>query len=59
MSASAPPTIDRAMIGSVVAVCTSATMSCWLLSAVIIQPAPTVWISPPRFDTMIADQRSR
>jgi hypothetical protein len=44
------------MIGRALEACTSATMSCELAIAVIIQAAPTAWIRPPKFDAMLANQ---
>src|SRR5687767_5497419 len=44
------------MIGNALDACTSATMSCELAIAVIIQAAPTAWINPPKFDAMLAIQ---
>lgn len=59
LSASAPAISAKAMIGSVAADWTRATMSRESVRPVIIQPAPTFWISAPRFDTIAAAQRLR
>ena len=58
-SATAPATSDSSITGSVVDVCTSATMSAVTAMEVIAQAAPTAWIRPPRLDTMLANQRLR
>ena len=47
------------MIGSVDEAWTSATMSRESVMVVIIQPAPTAWISPPRLEANVADHRVR
>ena len=54
-----PAISENSMIGKVFDACTSATRLCWVVRLVISQPAPTAWISPPRFDASVADQRLR
>src|SRR3977135_1119753 len=52
-----PPAADgseSSMIGSVVDACTSATMLAESEMAVIIQAAPTPWISDPKFEARLA-----
>src|SRR3954452_13761578 len=44
MSATAPAGIEISMIGSISAVCTSATLSAYAVICVIAQAAPTLWI---------------
>ena len=50
LSAIAPEASEKTMIGSVVEACTSATMFAEVVIVVIIQAAPTAWISPPKFE---------
>src|SRR6185436_1343343 len=59
LSAIAPANKDSNMIGRVIEVCTNATMSGDGAIDVIIQDAPTDWISPPRFDSVLAIQTDR
>src|SRR3546814_20467710 len=59
MSASAPAGSEMSIIGNVAEVCTSETISALPVSAVIIQAAATVWISPPKFDAMLENQKRR
>ncbi len=59
MSAMAPAGIEISMIGSINAVCTSATLSADDVICVIAQAAPTPWISRPRFDSRLASQMRR
>ncbi|MDX3910860.1 MAG: hypothetical protein QHC67_13730 [Sphingobium sp.] len=47
------------MIGNVVDDCTNATNAGDLVSDVIIQDAPTDWMSPPKFDAMLASHTAR
>jgi len=47
------------MIGSISAVCTSATLSAEDVICVIAQAAPTPWINIPRFETRLASQIRR
>ncbi len=47
MSATAPAGIEISMIGSIKAVCTSATLSADEVIWVIAQAAPTLWIIRP------------
>ena len=47
------------MIGSVVEAWTSATMLSEAVIVVIIQAAPTAWISPPKFEASVAIQIAR
>ena len=47
------------MIGSVTEACTSATMLSEVVIDVIIQAAPTAWISPPKFEPSVAIQIAR
>ena len=54
LSAIAPDGRDRSMMGSAVDACTSATMLAESEMAVIIQAAPTPWISEPKFDARLA-----
>ena len=58
-SATAPAINENSMTGSVVDVCTSATMSAEVAMDVIIQATPTPWIRPPKFDAMLANQSAR
>src|SRR5437868_2869482 len=59
MSAMAPAGIEISMIGSIKAVCTSATLSADDVICVIAQAAPTPWINSPRFDSRLASQMRR
>ncbi len=59
MSAMAPAGIEISMIGSISAVCTSATLSADVVICVIAQAAPTPWIRMPRFDSRLASQMRR
>ena len=59
MSAMAPAGIEISMIGSISAVCTSATLSADDVICVIAQAAPTPWISSPRLETRLASQMRR
>src|SRR5882724_6971591 len=59
MSAMAPAGIEISMIGSIKAVCTSATLSADDVICVIAQAAPTPWIRIPRFETRLASQMRR
>ncbi len=59
MSAMAPAGIEISMIGSIKAVCTSATLSADEVIWVIAQAAPTPWINRPRLDTRLASQMRR
>ena len=59
MSAMAPAGIEISMIGSISAVCTSATLSADDVICVIAQAAPTPWISRPRLDSRLASQMRR
>ena len=59
MSAMAPAGIAISMIGSISAVCTSATLSAEDVICVIAQAAPTPWINIPRLDTRLASQMRR
>ena len=59
LSAIAPDGSDSSMIGSVVDACTSATMLAESEIAVIIQAAPTPWISDPKFDARLAIHTDR
>ena len=59
MSAMAPAGIEISMIGSISAVCTSATLSADDAICVIAQAAPTPWISSPRLDSRLASQIRR
>ena len=59
MSAMAPAGIEISMIGSIRAVCTSATLSADDVICVIAQAAPTPWISRPRLDSRLASQMRR
>lgn len=56
LSASAPETSEKTMIGSVFDDCTSATIEWLAVRLPIAQAAPTAWISEPRFDTWLASQ---
>ena len=59
MSAMAPAGIEISMIGSISAVCTSATLSADDVICVIAQAAPTPWISRPRLESRLASQIRR
>ena len=59
MSAMAPAGIEISMIGSISAVCTSATLSADDVICVIAQAAPTPWISMPRLESRLASQMRR
>jgi len=56
LSARAPDASEKSMIGSAVDVCTSATILSDAVMVVIIQAAPTAWISPPKFEARLANQ---
>src|SRR5690606_1336127 len=58
VSAIAPAGSDSSMIGSVTEAWTNATISV-LPIEVIIQEAPTDWISPPKFDARLAIHTAR
>lgn len=59
MSAIAPAGIATSMIGSIRAVCTSATLSADEVICVIAQAAPTPLIIRPRLDNRLASQIRR
>ena len=59
MSAMAPAGIEISMIGSIRAVCTSATLSAEAAICVIAQAAPTPWIRRPRLESRLASQMRR
>src|SRR5438309_5283524 len=59
MSAMAPAGIEISMIGSINAVCTSATLSAEDVIWVIDQAAPTPWINSPRLESRLASQIRR
>ena len=59
LSAIAPDGSENSMIGSVVDACTSATMLAESEMEVIIQAAPTPWISDPKFDARLAIHTER
>src|SRR6266850_7642510 len=59
MSAMAPAGIEISMIGSIKAVCTSATLSADDVIWVIAHAAPTPWINSPRLETRLASQMRR
>src|SRR3954447_19590525 len=59
MSAMAPAGIEISMIGSINAVCTSATLSADDAICVIAQAAPTPWINSPRLESRLASQIRR
>jgi len=59
LSASAPATSAKTMIGRVFDDCTSATIEWLSVISPIAQAAPTPWMSEPRFETWLASQRSR
>lgn len=56
LSASAPDTSEKSMIGSEVDACTSATMFAEEEIEVISQAAPTDWMRPPKLDARLAIQ---
>ena len=47
------------MMGSVAEACTRATMSAEAASEVMSHAAPTDWISPPKFEAMLASHTAR
>src|ERR1700689_1402260 len=59
MSAMAPAGIEISMIGSIRAVCTSATLAADDVICAIAQAAPTPWINSPRLDNRLASQMRR
>src|SRR3954447_16754303 len=59
MSAMAPAGIEISMIGSIKAVCTSATLSADGVICVIAQAAPTPWLNSPRFESRLASPMRR
>src|SRR6185295_804194 len=59
ISATAPAGIEISMIGSIRAVCTSATLSADDVICVIAHAAPTPWINSPRLDNRLASQIRR
>ena len=59
LSAIAPATSDSSMTGSAIEACTSATMSAECAIEIIIQDAPTDWISAPRLARVLASQTAR
>jgi hypothetical protein len=59
LSARAPETTEKSMIGSEVDACTSATMFTDCEIDVISQAAPTAWISPPKLEARLAIQMVR
>ncbi len=59
MSAIAPAGIAISIIGSISAVCTSATLSADEAICVIAQAAPTPWIRMPRLESRLASQMRR
>ena len=59
MSAMAPAGIEISMMGSISAVCTSATLSADDAICVIAQAAPTPWINRPRLESRLASQIRR
>ena len=59
MSATAPPTRASSMIGSWIAVWTSATRSARPSTAVISQAAPTDWIALPKLPARVAIHKVR
>src|ERR1700759_1690459 len=59
MSAIAPAAIENNMVGSMAAVCTSATLSADDVISVIAQAAPTPCTSMPKFDSKLASQMRR
>src|SRR6202030_175499 len=59
MSAMAPAGIEISIIGSINAVCTSATLSADDVIWVMAQAAPTPWINMPRLDNRLASQMRR
>ena len=59
MSAIAPAAIEINIVGSIAAVCTSATLSADEVISVIAQAAPTPCTSMPKFDSRLASQMRR
>src|SRR6202047_3301182 len=59
MSAMAPAGIEISMIGSISAVCTSATWSADDVIWVMAQAAPTPWINMPKLESRLASQMRR
>src|SRR5579864_7035183 len=59
MSAIAPAAIEISIVGSIAAVCTSATLSADEVIRVIAQAAPTPCTSMPKFDNRLASQIRR
>ena len=59
MSASAPAGIANKNIGSVIAVCTIATITGEVVRVVITHPAPTSFIHVPIFETNVAIHKLR
>ncbi len=59
ISAIAPAGSDTSISGSMLAVCTRATLSGALVRRVIAQAAPTPWISCPKLESTLADQIAR
>src|SRR5688572_11857661 len=59
LSASAPDTSENSMIGRVVEAWTSATRSAEVEIEVIIQAAPTPWISEPKLEASVANHTLR
>ncbi len=59
MSAMAPAGIEISMIGSISAVCTSATLSADDVICVMAQAAPTPWINSPKLESRLASQIRR
>src|SRR6201994_3957475 len=59
MSAMAPAGIEIRKIGSISAVCTSATLSADDVIWVMAQAAPTPWIRMPRLESRLASQMRR
>src|ERR1700682_856557 len=59
MSAMATAGIEISMIGSINAVCTSATLSADDVIWVMAQAAPTPWINSPKLESRLASQMRR
>src|SRR5712671_7049631 len=59
MSAMAPAGIEISMIGSISAVCTSATLSADDVIWVMAHAAPTPWINSPKLESRLASQMRR
>ena len=55
----APEIKEKTITGKVVEACTSATRLAESDSEVIIQPAPTAWIMPPKLERILAIQIAR